>query len=173
MNFYTADLHMGHPRILQYCDRPFSGIGEMNETLISNWNSVVSKEDIVYVLGDMFFYDLDSQRRIMKRLNGKKILILGNHDKSAGTRKSEMKLADYIYVGWDEVVLELLLTTINKKPIGLVHDPALCNLDLSIPWLCGHVHNLFERQGNVINVGVDVNNFTPVSEEEIIRRLYV
>ncbi|MDX9695412.1 MAG: metallophosphoesterase [Bacteroidales bacterium] len=168
MIFYTADLHFGHKNILEYCDRPFQNVNEMNETLIQNWNNVVTKNDAVYVLGDMFFYELPAQKQIMKKLNGKKILIRGNHDEVKGSRKDKMKLSDYLEVGWSEVVLDMLII----KNFGLTHDPALCNIDLSMKWLCGHVHRLFVKQGNVLNVGVDVHNFTPLNEEQVLKYFY-
>jgi len=170
-NHYISDLHIGHKRIIEICGRPFKTMEEMHNTIISNWNNKVSKDDTVYVLGDAFFYDLDAQRKIMKQLNGRKILINGNHDKQAGSLKKFMKLQDFLYVGWDEVIFDFMVKYIGGKPVGLVHDPAICNLDLTMPWLCGHVHNLFHRCGNIINVGVDMNNFTPLSEDEIIKMI--
>jgi len=163
MNYYTADLHFGHKNILQYCNRPFANLNEMNNALINNWNSAVLKQDTVYVLGDMFFYEPDQQRKIMKQLNGSKILIMGNHDKNAGTLKSVMKFNDYMYVGWNEVCDSYMI----KDGFGLVHDPAISNIDSDINWLCGHVHVLFRRIKNVLNVGVDVNDYKPISHEQV------
>lgn len=78
--FFTSDTHFGHKKILEYEKdaRPFSSVEEMNETLISNWNSVVHDSDIVWHLGDFCFGK--SNMEIAKRLKGKKRLILGNHD---------------------------------------------------------------------------------------------
>jgi calcineurin-like phosphoesterase family protein len=139
----------------------------MNTTLIKNWNNVVTKDDSVYVLGDMFFCNLDEQRRFMKALNGHKILIMGNHDKYNGTRKTEMTLSDYIYVGWEKMIPDFMIT----DKFGLTHDPATCNIDMSMNWLCGHIHNIKLADKNIYNVGVDVNNFTPISEEEVLCKL--
>lgn len=163
MNFYTADLHFGHKNSLTYCNRPFANIGEMNECLIKNWNEFVTNHDTVYVLGDMFFYDLDQQKKIMRRLNGTKILIMGNHDIHAGTRTDIMKLNDYIFVGWEQVCGSYMI----NNGYGLVHDPAITNIDSEINWLCGHVHGLFRKIKNVLNVGVDVNDYKPLSQEQI------
>ena len=76
--FFTADTHFGHKNIINYCERPFSSVEEMDQTLITNWNMVVSECDVVYHLGDFVF---GCPERIRKRLNGRIFLILGNHDK--------------------------------------------------------------------------------------------
>ena len=76
-HFIISDTHFNHKNIIRYCDRPFSSVGEMNECLIHNWNSVVSPGDNVWHLGDMGFGDLTEFRH---RLNGHIHLIQGNHD---------------------------------------------------------------------------------------------
>lgn len=78
--FYISDLHLGHKNILAFDNRPFFNLKEMTETIISNWNSVVGKNDSVYVLGDMFWNNSEIPK-IMPRLNGNKYLIKGNHDR--------------------------------------------------------------------------------------------
>lgn len=75
--FIIADTHFGHKNIIKYCNRPFKTIEEMDETLIKNWNEVVSKEDTVLHLGDVFLCGKEKAKQIMSRLNGKKILIKG------------------------------------------------------------------------------------------------
>lgn len=73
-----SDTHFYHKNIIEYCKRPFASVQEMNEALIENWNSVVRTDDVVYHLGDVFFTK-DGGRQL-HRLNGRKRLILGNHD---------------------------------------------------------------------------------------------
>ena len=84
--FYIADLHFSHFNCLRFDNRPFSTIEEMDEALINNWNSVVSDEDTVYILGDMFWCKVDKSIEILKQLNGKKRLIKGNHDRCHDNR---------------------------------------------------------------------------------------
>ena len=80
--FYTADLHLGHENVITYSNRPFSNAAEMLECIILNWNSVVSADDDVYIIGDMFFkINSKEQLEILRRLKGRKHLILGNHDR--------------------------------------------------------------------------------------------
>ena len=82
MIFFTADLHFGHKNIIRYCDRPFKDVAQMNSTLIKNYNEVVRPDDTCYILGDlaMGINSLELTKYI-RRMNGRKILILGNHDK--------------------------------------------------------------------------------------------
>ena len=81
-NFYIADTHFSHKNVIKFDNRPFSSIEEMNEKLISNWNSAVRNEDVVYILGDFIWSkpNSDDYKNIISRLNGWKVIILGNHD---------------------------------------------------------------------------------------------
>lgn len=78
----SADLHFGHAKIMEFAGRPYNSVEEMDEGLIAEWNSRVSKHDIVFVLGDFSFHDIETTKKILSRLAGDKYLILGNHDKS-------------------------------------------------------------------------------------------
>ena len=83
-DWFTADLHLGHYKIMKYCKRPFETTEEMDKTLISNWNSVVENKDRVYVLGDFaFIKHLNQLNKYLDQLNGQICLIKGNHDKIA------------------------------------------------------------------------------------------
>lgn len=79
-NFYISDFHFGHSNIIKFDNRPFSTVEEMDNTLINNWNSVVEKDDTVYILGDFCWQSEDRWIEILKQLKGNKILIRGNHD---------------------------------------------------------------------------------------------
>ena len=80
MIFFTADLHLGHANIIKHCTRPFLSSDEMDDYLISVWNSRVCSNDNIYIIGDFIFRSVKSPEDYLKRLNGKKHLILGNHD---------------------------------------------------------------------------------------------
>ena len=81
--FFTSDPHYHHANIMKYCSRPFTSVEEMDEELIKRWNSVVTKSDTIYILGDLIFTkDPAEAVRITTQLNGKIILIKGNHDHS-------------------------------------------------------------------------------------------
>lgn len=82
MIFFTSDLHLGHENVIHFENRPFRNAAEMNQILIANYNAVVQPTDTVYLLGDLSFHiPVEEANELISRLNGKKHLILGNHDK--------------------------------------------------------------------------------------------
>ena len=81
MIFFTADLHLGHENVIQFCKRPFATTDEMDEALIGNWNSTVKAKDEVYILGDLTMRPAAEAHSYLTRLNGRKYFIRGNHDR--------------------------------------------------------------------------------------------
>ena len=85
MIWFTSDLHFFHDRILEFHPKRKELFGEdiekAKEKMILLWNSRVNKKDTVYILGDLSFGDVEQKRKLFQRLNGNKVLILGNHDK--------------------------------------------------------------------------------------------
>ena len=92
MIFYTADLHLGYFPILHDTARPFTGVPEMDEALISNWNARVGADDSVYIVGDFSYNGGEVPTQYLSRLNGHLHLIRGNHD--TGLNHAE-RLLDY------------------------------------------------------------------------------
>lgn len=166
-DFFTADWHMFHAAILGYCGRPFINEKVMRNTIIKKHNEVVKEEDTTYVLGDVAMLGKDRLSQmipVLERMNGAKVLILGNHD--------EGKPFTYEKIGFQSVHTSLVYD--KEKNIILRHDPAACVVDKDALWLVGHVHNLFHMTVSPIkcyNVGVDVNNFYPVTLDQIIENM--
>lgn len=79
--YVTSDLHLGHSGIIKYCNRPFNNVQEMDDFIVSEWNSIVDKNDKVYILGDVTFYKDEKATNLVSSLNGNKSLVTGNHDK--------------------------------------------------------------------------------------------
>jgi len=81
--FITSDTHWSHANILKFnpSTRQFKDVEHMDEEMIRMWNEKVDPHDVVYHLGDVAFCNVHKAAGIMRRLNGKKILIAGNHDR--------------------------------------------------------------------------------------------
>lgn len=159
MIYFTSDWHIGHENVIKYCNRPFANADKMRHTILGNYNKVVTEEDIVYFLGDMTLVGPANKQyllNITKGLPGTKHLILGNHDK--------LDPFDYEEGGFMSVH-----TALDIGEFILVHDPVKSLVDHDRKWLCGHVHQLFKmnRTGHVLNVGVDIWGFFPVSIDEV------
>lgn len=160
MIYFTADQHFGDSNIIGYCDRPFRDADEMDDAIIATWNDTVKNDDDdVFVLGDFSFMedeepDVSFIRGILSKLRGRKHLIVGNHDKLS---KEEYQSAGFISYHYPYLIVEDFIC---------VHDPALSCIDRSKKFLCGHIHDLFIKKKNCLNVGVDVHDFTPISIED-------
>lgn len=80
--WFSADLHLGHHQIIDYCNRPFATVEQMNETIIARWNERVAPEDTAWLLGDVALGTIDETLPLLARLNGRKYLVAGNHDRA-------------------------------------------------------------------------------------------
>ena len=169
--FVTSDQHFNHENIIKYCNRPFSSVEEMNEEMIKRWNTVVSKDDTVFVLGDFFMGRLTEIKDILLRLNGHIMLVEGNHDKdnkiatmtSYGNIKNLGPLFSMNYRGIDIVM--------GHYPIDFDLRDMVSKTSKKMVFLYGHIHNLAPKgldRGCFYHVGVDTNDFTPVDLDSII-----
>jgi len=152
-----ADTHFGHSKIIEYENRPFKNVEEMDRTLINNWNSVVDKRDTVWHLGDFFLTYTERQFEIFDQLNGKIILIRGNHD-----HQTDTKLIDRL--GFQEVYDSLVL----KDKYILTHRPIECNNNYFN--IHGHTHSQRENDTNHYCVSVEVIGYKPIRLDKIIKR---
>ena len=168
MTYFTSDQHFGHFNIIRLSHRPFASADEMDETMIAKWNAKVKADDTIYVLGDLFFRSANVEP-ILNRLNGSKHLVLGNHDHSWTGR---VRLADYF-----ESVQTMKEIDVSGAPATLCHYPMLSYPQARRGYMIyGHIHNntgddywpLIMRRPRMLNAGVDVNGFEPVTFEELV-----
>lgn len=160
--FFTSDHHFGHENIIEHCDRPFESLNEMNEMMIEKWNNKVGKNDLVYHLGDLSLLKADKTLEIIKRLNGRKRYIFGNHDKSWVKNKDcqkcfeVMKDLDYIKIGEQKIMLCHYAMLIWRSSYrGSYH-------------FYGHSHcNICHPNKKAFHVGVDTCDFEPLEFSEI------
>lgn len=168
----VSDTHFGHANIIRYCRRPYRDAKEMDEDLIRRWNRTVAPDDTVYHFGDVSF----NPKRYLGRLNGKIILIQGNHDKDKYNGLfAEAHQSLSAQVGGFKCLF-------NHKPVG-VPDPyakgpqvgeshLLGEADKHDFVVCGHVHEKWWANGKNLNVGVDVRaDLSPLSFADLVKDL--
>lgn len=158
-DFFTADTHFGHNNIIKYCYRPFNSVQQHDAEMVKRYNEKVTQDDRCFFVGDFSLWSGSKAEQIasvLRKLNGTKVLILGNHD--------TLKPFTYIDLGFQSVHTSLE----HSSGFILVHDPAVAAVAPDRLFLCGHVHTLFSMVGNVINVGVDVHDFRPLSLHDLV-----
>lgn len=177
--WFTSDTHFGHKNILEFEReaRPFKCLEEMHEVMIDRWNRVVLNCDTVYHLGDFAFGR--ANLKIAERLNGKKILIMGNHDSHPAS--------DYL------TFFSRLFGVTFWKMCILSHVPVHPNQLGSRAFLNvhGHLHSkrvgsmsweqyddfpnqkvlTFTEDRNYFNVSCEQNDLTPFHADQILKRL--
>lgn len=183
-NFYIADMHFGHTRVIEFDGRPFSDLADMKKSLVKNWNSCVTNIDTVYILGDFCWGKEDEWKRLLRKLNGKKVLIQGNHDLK--TMSSELRNMFQDVKPYKEIKDSGYHIIMSHYPIMFykkAYNPKMY-------MLCGHVHKTRENDflqewrkklieskttssdscGNVINVGCMMPwmDYFPRTIQEII-----
>lgn len=175
--FVIGDSHFWHKNIIRYCNRPWnSGRGEdgelvvtdddvrrMNEDMIARWNSVVSPKDIVISTGDFCFGNKAKAFSICSRLNGRKRIILGNHDR--------LKFMDYYEMGFERVYDRPIVV---RDFVIMSHTPLQWVKDGSV-WLSiyAHVHDqemYKDYTANTFCSSAERINYTPIEFDEIIKR---
>ena len=164
MIYFTSDLHLGHESVISMQNRPFVNADEMNRVLIENYNSVVHKDDTVYLLGDICFrIGVEKANELIASLKGKKYLIRGNHDK---------KYDENLF----EDIRDFMTISVNGRHISLMHYPMLAwpRSHYGSIMLHGHIHsdgsyNMSNKEAGIkrYDVGVDANNYMPVSIKQI------
>lgn len=190
--FFTSDWHIGHANVIGYSNRPFKDVEHMSRVLVNNYNAAVPKDGLCYFIGDMGLCKDEVLNKVMKQLNGTKVLVLGNHDNNPNSMYNR---------GFDVVTYGITLL-IAKKRVTLSHCPlyGVYREDVSRMerategenWhgetkprmkifttkdegqyhLHGHIHSpnggksskILDRQ---YDVGVDANNYRPVSISQI------
>ena len=189
--WFWSDQHFGHENVIDFCNRPFKDKEDMKEKLIQNHNRLVKPDDLVYYGGDTFFYHSKQEMQdVLKRLNGRKVLIRGNHDQ----KPRQMMNAGFdsvveqaiIYIGGERVIMSHFpyampewkyqyrkYTNKLKKKLGFkrtkwpekYHDRR--PRDEGAFLLHGHTHSTFKCVGRQIHIGVDAWDYKPVNIQEI------
>lgn len=167
--FITSDLHFGHKNIMKFCPvtrARFGGdVSYMNSAMVEEWNAKVKPEDMVYILGDVAFMSGGDAGRIMNRLNGKKILVEGNHDRKTlmdatfrGAFDEVHKYLDINYDGHKIVMFHYPIAEWDQMHRGALH-------------FHGHLHGGKSglEQYRALDVGMDSTGEIVITMERAIR----
>lgn len=172
--WFTSDTHLGHANVIRYCNRPWSMVNEMDKALIERWNKFVKPNDTVYHLGDLCLTKrVDVIDGWLGQLNGTIRLVRGNHD--VWTRRFD-RLQNKHKIKWIKDYAERTFEVDGKRhKFVLCHFPMLSwhgsHRSPSSIMLHGHCHGSIQNLNQSVcrmDVGVDCNNWYPISLENII-----
>lgn len=173
MIFVTSDLHLCHNKEFLYGPRGFGSIEDMNAAVVERWNGKVSEDDDVYILGDLMLCDNDTAMTLVRQLNGKIHIILGNHD-------TDNRIA--LYRTLDNVIEIAYATMIKYDGLRffLTHYPCVTynvpkeRLKQMTISLFGHTHakeKFYEDKFYMYNVALDAHDLYPVSMDEVVANI--
>lgn len=162
--FFSSDHHFWHENIIQMDNRPFNNLEHMHEEMINRWNSVVKDTDQVYYLGDFSFEKLEKTKSILYSLNGTIYFIQGNHDKYFKDLNESSKIIklpplwDFKINGTRYILCHYPMREWRGSHGGSIH-------------LHGHSHGKLPMYGYSMDIGVDCNNFYPISIEQVNKEM--
>lgn len=184
--FFTSDLHIGHANVIKFDQRPFKDLDHMHRVLINNYNATVEPDAICYFLGDVGLSKSDVVSKVIKELNGTKVLLLGNHDRNTYSMYAQgfdvVLNTGVFYIGnyrvsishcplpgiYREDVTEMKGATTGENWHGENKNQMFTSQDLTIDFhLHGHIHSDGKiketKTYNQYDVGVRANGYKPVS----------
>jgi calcineurin-like phosphoesterase family protein len=176
--WFISDTHFNHSNILTFKDndgnliRPdFKDVDHMNQTMVDNWNQLVKPQDKIYHLGDVSFGNAKRMTDILARLNGKKRLIMGNHD----TYDIQSYAAHFQKIGsWRQFKDMPIPFICSHYPL---HDDALYGRN-TVFNVHGHIHQrvVTKKDTNVpdkryINICVEKTNYSPVHIDDLLKKM--
>jgi calcineurin-like phosphoesterase family protein len=158
--WFTADTHLGHANIIRHCARPWQTVAEMDAELIARWNAFVGRDDEVWHLGDFAYRSAKAPADYLRRLNGRKHLVWGNHDgdeiRKASGWASSQPYAEISVDGQRIVLLHYAMRVWDRSHHGALH-------------FFGHSHGTLPGDQQSCDVGVDYPEwgYRPVTLAEI------
>lgn len=189
--WFSSDLHLGHHNIIEFCDRPYKSVERMEEAFVNNFNSKVNPRDTTYFIGDIVMGNKQLTLKSLNKFNGKKILIVGNHDNVFDTTSTKAQKNWNIYTKYFDEIYDTL--ELDGKELGIWTEKIILNHfpnkstyikdsseherrflnhrledDGKSLYLHGHVHSKAKVSGErSINIGVDAWNYNPVSLDDL------
>lgn len=158
MRYVISDTHFGHGNIIEYCNRPFDSVEEMNRALVENWNTTVSPTDSVLFLGDVRHHPSSmTAEEWLKRLNGNILVVRGNHD---GGLSQNARVP----------VVESCVIQHGRYQFYCEHQPTKYS-----GWqIHGHVHDnapLIDTERQLVNVSAEAVGYQPMPLDDIIHKI--
>lgn len=143
--WFTSDWHLGHKRIIELCRRPFDSVEQMNAEIIENHNALVEETDVVWMLGDMIMGDIEAGLNLVSKINGRKHLICGNHDRPFHGHGQDAKTRAawrqrYLDAGFASVVTGEAIARTQRRfgRLDRVGQPVQLRLGMGIPVILSH-----------------------------------
>ena len=182
--YFISDLHLNQKKAIELYSRPFKNIEEMNDTIIQNINDLVKKEDELWVLGDFGHGDRNAVRVLRDCIECENVhLVRGNHDKNYSNDDIFQSCREYKELKTEYgrfILFHYPISEWNTAHYGSVH-------------LHGHIHSMGDEYNRknlkqyyrdrvppfvhpasipelhlrIFDVGVDANDFRPVSLSEL------
>lgn len=188
---FTSDLHFRHRNVIKYCNRPWETVAEMDAAMIKQWNSQVSSGDDVFFLGDFGIgKGMALKEDLVRKLNGNKHIVLGNHDamfntlhKNPDCAETHAKVANkYLKAGWNSVDIIKYLKLKDGTYVVMTHLPPDNGIDNrysqykvqnnpNFKYLSGHLHAHYIKKNNMVDVAFD-GNLRLYTEDEIINLIH-
>lgn len=168
--FFTSDSHFSHANIINLCKRPFKDVNEMNEALIEKWNAKVKPNNEVYHLGDFAYRSGPELEDIVNRLNGRIYLIKGNHEKAVLSNSKIKSRFEWIKDYYELSINDKDANNGIQKICLFHYSQRSWNGSYRGAWhLFGHSHGNLDEEpwGLSFDIGVDSNNFEPLSYQEV------
>lgn len=175
--YFISDLHLFHKNVINFDNRPFKSVQDMNDSLVKNWNDKITDDAIIFYMGDLSFQSFNKTKEVISELKGKKYFIIGNHDNYSDIKKMDKFIDIYDYVD---------LYVKDETPIdNLGTQQLLCLSHYAIlQWnrkhhnsfhLHGHSHQQLSKnpdydwyyKGLVLDVSCNGINYTPISYNEV------
>lgn len=185
--FFTSDLHLGHEKAIEFTNRPFSNVEEMNKVLIDNINNTVGEKDELWIIGD-FAYKVNKEgvHKLRNKIRCKHVhLVKGNHDKNYEKDGIFESVQDYkqlktIYgrfILFHYPILEWNAAHYGTVHLhGHIHSTGEYNEENLKKKYCdrfsySHSSNEMDLGIRIYDVGVDANDYRPISIEEIANKM--
>lgn len=171
MDKFIADVHFGHFGVIEFDDRPFSSVEEMDDAMIKLWNENVYYDDNVWIVGDFCYHSAEPPEWYLSKLRGVKHLIVGNHDISLLKNKKAL--------GYFEDVKQSIVLNLNGQMVYICHFPMAEWNGMYHGWwhMYGHLHNsnneaqqFMLRKERALNISACVLRYKPSDFNSVIQR---